>query len=137
MSMSKLERLLTAVQLKMPDIVPVSPRGTFNRSQVLKRKTLKTISEKPSIPFNEVSRKVGVERDLLACRLGVKGAGIIGIDYQRRSKETSKLTQKGEELLQVFTKVEPNRHWASRTKKLSRSRGMPKMKYFLRFSSFV
>ena len=61
MSMSKLERLLTAVQLKMPDIVPVSPRGTFNRSQVLKRKTLKTISEKASIPFNEVSRKVGVE----------------------------------------------------------------------------
>jgi predicted transcriptional regulator len=94
-------------------------------------KALKAISEKPNTSFNEVSRKVEVERGLLAYHLGVlKAAGIISVDYQRRSKETSKykLTKTGEELLQeVFTKAEPNkRHSASRTKKLPKNRGTPK-----------
>jgi len=91
-------------------------------------KALKAISDKPGMSFNEVSRKVGVERGLLAYHLGIlKAAGIVSVDYQRMSRETSKykVTQTGGELLrEVFAKVEPNkRHSASRTKGLPKNKG--------------
>jgi len=61
------------------------------------------ISRRPGVSFNSLSRKIGVERGLLAYHLAVlKAAGIVKVSYERRSRQTSKyeLTPEGEKLAQ-------------------------------------
>lgn len=77
-------------------------------------KALKAIADNPGISFNRISRKVEVERGLLAYHLGVlKAAGVVDANYGRRSKETSRyeLTQMGKERLQELfpPKAEPKK----------------------------
>lgn len=62
-----------------------------------------TIREQPSISFNDLSRRIEVERGLLAYHLAVlKEVGIVKVDYGRRSKQTSRyrLTHEGEKIAQ-------------------------------------
>jgi len=68
----------------------------------LRLKAFFEIDRKPDISFNELSRKLKIERGLLGYHLGVlKAAGLVNVDYERRSKETSKyrLTGEGEKVL--------------------------------------
>jgi predicted transcriptional regulator len=65
-----------------------------------------SINEQPGISFNELARKMRIERGLLAYHLGVlKASGLIDVTYVRRSRETSqyKLTKKGEEVLKELS----------------------------------
>ena len=77
----------------------------------IRLKALAVIHERPGISFNEISRKVKVERGLLAYHLGVlKAAGIVNVDYERTSKQTSKYeaTDEGRKLIQELrSKLEP------------------------------
>ena len=64
------------------------------------------INERPAISFNELSRKVKVERGLLAYHLGVlKAVGLVDVTYERTGKETSKyeLTDEGRQFLRQLS----------------------------------
>ncbi len=55
------------------------------------------LSESPGIGFNELARRVGLQKGLLAYHLGVlKAAGLVKVRYGRMSKETSKYYPTGE-----------------------------------------
>lgn len=72
----------------------------------LRLKAVFEIDDKPDISFNELSRKLKIERGLLGYHLGVlKAAGLVNVDYERRSKETSKyrLTEEGEKVLEKLS----------------------------------
>jgi len=61
-----------------------------------------TLCERPSIAFNELARRVHVQKGLLAYHLGVlKAAGLVEVKYQRASKKTSEYypTKEGKKLL--------------------------------------
>ena len=61
------------------------------------------ISKQPNISFNEISRRLKVNQELLAYHLGVlKAAGLITLDYEVESRKISKyrLTEEGEKFLQ-------------------------------------
>jgi len=65
------------------------------------------IYRNPGISFNEIARKLKVERSLLAYHLDVlKAAGLIALSVERESKTTSHytLTKEGENLLQEILK---------------------------------
>jgi DNA-binding MarR family transcriptional regulator len=60
------------------------------------------LSESPGIGFNELARKVCLEKGLLAYHLGVlKAAGLVEVRYERMSKKTSRYypTREGKKLL--------------------------------------
>ena len=63
------------------------------------------LCDEPDIAFNELSRKVKIDKGLLAYHVGVlKDVGLIQSRYERRSKKTSKyrLTPKGKKILKEF-----------------------------------
>lgn len=67
-----------------------------------------TVAEKPDISFNDISRKTGIEKPLLAYHLGVlKHVGLVEMEYQKRSKKFTKyrLTEKGKEILEKLKEI--------------------------------
>jgi len=62
-----------------------------------------TIAKEPGISFNDISRKTGIEKPLLAYHLGLlKHVGLVEMRYQKRSKKSTmyNLTDKGKEILE-------------------------------------
>ncbi|RLE67600.1 MAG: hypothetical protein DRJ34_04505 [Thermoprotei archaeon] len=65
-------------------------------------KAILLIYRNPGISFNELARKIGIQRGLLAYHLGVlKAANLININPQREGRKLSHyyLTEEGEKLL--------------------------------------
>jgi DNA-binding transcriptional ArsR family regulator len=60
------------------------------------------LSETPGISFNDLARKIRLEKGLLAYHLGVlKAAGLVEMKYERMSKKTSRYypTEEGKKIL--------------------------------------
>jgi len=69
---------------------------------------LTILHDEPDIAFNNLAKKVGIERGLLAYHVGVlKGVGLIESEYERRSKESTKyrITDEGMKILKEFRLV--------------------------------
>lgn len=66
---------------------------------------LTRLHDEPDIAFNDLARKVRIDRGLLAYHVGVlKDVGLIESKYERRSKKSSKyrLTDEGTKILKEF-----------------------------------
>lgn len=66
---------------------------------------ISTLYNEPEISFNDLARRTGIEKGLLAYHLGVlRKAGLIECEFVRRSKKTSKyrLTEKGLKAVEEF-----------------------------------
>ncbi len=64
------------------------------------------IAREQGVYFNDLARKLGIERGLLAYHVGVLySAGLVDRLLERRSKQTSKymLTEKGERILRELS----------------------------------
>ncbi|MEM3601347.1 MAG: winged helix-turn-helix domain-containing protein [Candidatus Bathyarchaeia archaeon] len=62
-----------------------------------------TVAEEPDLSFNDIARKTGIEKALLAYHLGVlKHVGLVEMEYQKRSRKLTKykLTEEGKEILE-------------------------------------
>lgn len=73
----------------------------------LRLKAFLTVAENPGVSFNELARKLKVEKGLLAYHLGVlKSANLLSMNPQREGRKTSHymLTEEGEKILK---KVSP------------------------------
>lgn len=65
-----------------------------------------TILKDPGVSFNEIARRIKVERGLLGYHLGVlKSAGLVTLALERRSKKTShyEVTEKGKKILKELS----------------------------------
>jgi DNA-binding transcriptional ArsR family regulator len=83
----------------------------------LRLKAVFEVDDKPDISFNELSRKLKIERGLLGYHLGVlKAAGLVNVDYERRSKETSKyrLTEEGKKVLEELSRESKSNQYHTR-----------------------
>jgi predicted transcriptional regulator len=70
---------------------------------------LYTILNEPDIAFNEIARKTGMDRGALAYHIGVlKHVGIVGMEYEKRSKKLTKyrITEEGKEILRKLKLLE-------------------------------
>jgi len=70
---------------------------------------LLTVSREPDMAFNDIARKTGIDRGLLAYHLGVlKKVGLVEMEYERRSKKSTKyhLTEEGTEILRKLKLIE-------------------------------
>ncbi len=70
---------------------------------------LLTVSREPDMAFNDIARKTGIDRGLLAYHLGVlKKVGLVEMEYERRSRKSTKyrLTEEGTEILRKFKLIE-------------------------------
>ncbi|MEM3590866.1 MAG: winged helix-turn-helix domain-containing protein [Candidatus Bathyarchaeia archaeon] len=68
-----------------------------------------TIADEPDISFNDIARKTGIEKGLLAYHLGVlKHVGLVEIEYSKRSKKITKykLTDEGKRVLEKLKLAE-------------------------------
>lgn len=69
---------------------------------------LTRLHDEPDIAFNDLAKKVMIDRALLAYHVGVlKDVGLIESKYERRSKKSSKyrLTDEGIKILKEFKLV--------------------------------
>lgn len=69
---------------------------------------LTRLRDEPDIAFNDLAKKVRIDRALLAYHVGVlKDVGLIESKYERRSKKSSKyrLTDEGIKILKEFKLV--------------------------------
>lgn len=69
----------------------------------LQLKAFLIVGENPGISFNELARKLKVEKGLLAYHLGVlKSANLLSMNPQREGKKLShyRITEEGEKLLE-------------------------------------
>lgn len=73
----------------------------------LRLKAFLTVGKNPGISFNELARKLKVEKGLLAYHLGVlKSANLLSMSLQREGKKFShyRITEEGRKLLEkVFS----------------------------------
>lgn len=73
----------------------------------LRLKAFLTVGENPGISFNELARKLKVEKGLLAYHLGVlKSANLLSMNPRREGKKLShyRITEEGERFLEkVFS----------------------------------
>ncbi len=61
-----------------------------------------TLFNEPNMAFNDIARKTGIERGLLAYHLGLlRHVGLVKMEYDRRSKKSTKyrLTDEGVKIL--------------------------------------
>ncbi|MBC7131342.1 winged helix-turn-helix transcriptional regulator [Candidatus Bathyarchaeota archaeon] len=68
-----------------------------------------TIANDPEISFNDIARKTGIEKSLLAYHLGVlKNIGLVEMEYSKRSKKLTKyrLTREGKDILEKLKHAE-------------------------------
>ena len=66
---------------------------------------LTRLRDEPDIAFNDLAKKLRIDRGLLAYHVGVlKDVGLIECEYERRSKKSSKyrLTDEGVKILKEF-----------------------------------
>jgi DNA-binding MarR family transcriptional regulator len=69
-----------------------------------------TIINEPDIAFNDIARKTGIDKPALAYHLGVlKRAGLVEMEYQKRSKKLTKyrVTDEGKKILEKLIKEKP------------------------------
>ncbi|MGB9760654.1 MAG: transcriptional regulator [Brevinematia bacterium] len=72
-------------------------------------KILYTVLNEPDIAFNDIARKVGIDKPALAYHLGVlKCVGLVEMEYQKRSKKLTKyrVTEEGKETLKKLKLME-------------------------------
>ncbi|MGC9346030.1 MAG: ArsR/SmtB family transcription factor [Candidatus Bathyarchaeales archaeon] len=70
---------------------------------------LLTVSREPDMAFNDIARKTGIDRGLLAYHLGVlKKVGLVEMEYERRSRKSTKyrLTEEGTDILRKLKLIE-------------------------------
>ncbi|MEM3061663.1 MAG: winged helix-turn-helix domain-containing protein [Nitrososphaeria archaeon] len=68
-----------------------------------------TIANEPDISFNDIARKTGIEKGLLAYHLGVlKNVGLVEMEYSKRSKKLTKykLTDEGKKIFEKLKLTE-------------------------------
>ncbi|MEM3693693.1 MAG: helix-turn-helix domain-containing protein [Candidatus Bathyarchaeia archaeon] len=68
-------------------------------------KAFLTIGENEGISFNDLARKLGIERGLCAYHLGIlKAANLVALDLERRGRSSShyRLTDEGRKFLEYL-----------------------------------
>ncbi|MEM0313263.1 MAG: winged helix-turn-helix domain-containing protein [Candidatus Bathyarchaeia archaeon] len=68
-----------------------------------------TVADEPELSFNDIARKTGIEKALLAYHIGVlKHVGLVEMEYQKRSRKLTKykLTEEGKKILEKLKQME-------------------------------